>query len=445
MHAWPARAVDAALAAVLMVETTIESAFADASFGDHLASIALAGMIALGIVIRRDRPLTAVALAVAALSLMNLLPVPLQEAAEGQFFGLLFLVYSMALRTSGRTLRAGVALTAGGIALAIATSPDPEPGDYLFGLLLAIVAPVALGQMLQSRMRLNAALREKTERIERERAARAQEAVAEERARIAGELHDVVAHALGAMTVQAAAARRLADRDAERAGSALVAIEGTGREALTELRRLLDALRQEDEEAELGPQPRLAFVADLVESVNAAGLGVELTVEGAPAAELPAGVDLTAYRVVQEALGEALHTGGARHAQVRVRYTPGGVEVEIVDDGLREAGRRLLGMHERVRVYGGQLECGSRRGGGHEVVAGCRWRPRHEAALRRGLDRARRGGGRGVRGLRRRGRGRRRTRGSAPRGPTSPSASGWPPPCCCAAAIRCPRPTPSSG
>ncbi len=369
MHAWPPRAVDWALAAVLMVETTLEGAFADAPFADHVASVALAGLIALGILIRRDRPLTAVALALAALNLINLLPTSLQDAAEGQFFGLLFLVYSMALRTSGRTLRAGIALSAGGIALAIATAPDPEPGDYLFGVLLAIVAPVALGQLLQSRIRLNRALREKTERIERERAARAQEAVAEERARIAGELHDVVAHALGAMTVQAAAARRLADRDAERAGTALVAVESTGREALTELRRLLDALRHEDEQAELGPQPSLAFVADLVARTRSAGLDVELSVEGAPAAELPAGVDLTAYRVVQEALGEALNSGGARHAQVQVRYTPEGVEVEIVDDGHESSGRRLLGMHERVRVYGGQLECGSRREGGHEVVA----------------------------------------------------------------------------
>jgi signal transduction histidine kinase len=278
MRAWPTRAVDGALAAVLMVETTLESAFADAPPGDHLASVGIAAVIALGILIRRDLPLPALALGLVGLCLVNLLPQSLQDVSEGHFFALLFLVYSMALRCSGRMLRAGIAMAAGGTAVAIATGPDPEPGDFLFGALLAIAAPVAVGQLMQSRVRLNQALREKTERIEREREARALEAVAEERSRIAGELHDVVAHALGAMTVQAAAARRLAERDAERAGAAFVAIEGTGREALGELRRLLEVLRREGDEAELGPQPTLALVRDLVERSQAAGLDVELFV-----------------------------------------------------------------------------------------------------------------------------------------------------------------------
>ena len=368
MRASPLR-VDAALAGLLMVESALETAFVDVPFGDHVGTLALAGLVALGILIRRDRPLTAVALGLAALALLNLLPRAVQDATEGQFFGLLFLIYSMALRTSGRRLQLGVALATAGMALAIATSTEVQPSDYLFALLIAIVAPVAVGQLLQSRAHLNAALREKNERIERERSARADEAVAEERSRIAGELHDVVAHALGAMTVQAAAARRLAAKDPDRAGTALAAIEGTGREALIELRRLLGVLRREDDEAELGPQPKLTFVADLVERMRAAGLPVELAVEGDPVAELPPGVDLTAYRVVQEALAEALRSGGAGHADVRVRYTSDGVEIEVVDDGLRAAGRRLLGMHERVRVYGGQVESGPRREGGHSVHA----------------------------------------------------------------------------
>ena len=171
------------------------------------------------------------------------------------------------------------------------------------------------------------------------------------------------------IALDAAAARRLAERDSERAGSAFEAIEATGREALTELRRLLAVLRREDDEAELEPQPKLAFVAELVRRAQEAGLPVELSVQGRPASELPPGVDLTAYRVVQEALREAIRSGGAEHADVRVRYTAAGVEVEIVDDGRRAVGRRLLGMHERVRVYGGQLECGPRRDGAHCVLA----------------------------------------------------------------------------
>ena len=369
VRAWPPRAVDAALVAVLLIETTLEAAFVDVAAGDRVAFLSLSLLVAAGILVRRRWPIPAVALALAAAGLLNLLPEPLRDVSEGQFFGLLFLVYSMALRTSGRLLGAGVAMTAAGVALATATSPEADDADFVFGALIMIAAPVAAGQLLQSRARLNVALREKAERIERERAARAEEAVAEERARIAGELHDVVAHALGAMTVQAAAARRLATKDPQRAGSALEAVEGTGREALTELRRLLAVLRREDEETGLEPQPTLALIGELVERARQNGLPVELQVEGAPGADLPPGVDLTAYRVVQEALSEALRNGGAAHAAVSVRYTDDGVDVEVLDDGVRAAGRRLLGMHERVRVYGGQLECGPRRDGGHGVHA----------------------------------------------------------------------------
>jgi signal transduction histidine kinase len=368
-RALPPRAVDAALASALLVEATLESAFLDGiSVGSHLAAVGLAALVCAGIVIRRDHPLPAVALALLSLCLLNLLPQRIQDVTEGQFFGLLFLVYSMALRTSGRTLWAGVAMTLAGIAVAIATSKDPEPSDFLFGALLATAAPVVAGQLLQSRMRLNAALREKNERIERERSARAEEAVAEERARIAGELHDVVAHSLGAMTVQAAAARRLAVKDVDRAGSAFEAIEGTGREALTELRRLLGVLRREDDDPELGPQPTLASVEELVRSMQAAGLPVDLSVQGEPGA-LSAGVDLTGYRVIQEALAEALRSGGAGRASVNLRYRSDGLEIEVVDDGLRADDRKLLGMRERVRVYGGRFEAGPRRDGGHAVVA----------------------------------------------------------------------------
>jgi signal transduction histidine kinase len=208
---------------------------------------------------------------------------------------------------------------------------------------------------------------EKTRRLERERAEGAAVAAEEERTRIAGELHDVVAHALSAMVVQASGARRLAERDPARAGDAFLAVERSGREALTEIRSLLGVLRREDEELALAPQPSLRHVEALVRRTRAAGLPVDLAVEG-DARDLPIGLDLTAYRVVQEALREAVDHGQAGAARVRLRYGSDHVEVEVADDGGGVA-RPLRGIRERVTLSGGQLRAGARRDGGHVVRA----------------------------------------------------------------------------
>jgi signal transduction histidine kinase len=165
--------------------------------------------------------------------------------------------------------------------------------------------------------------------------------------------------------VQAAAARRLAAADPDRAREAFGAVETTGREALTEIRRLLGVLRRDDEEIALAPQPSLRHLDALVQRTCAAGLPVELAVEG-DERPLPAGVDLTAYRLVQEALAGAIEQGAAGRARVRVRYRPDGVDVEVADDG-GGGERRLVGVPERVSLYGGQLHAGRREGGGHAV------------------------------------------------------------------------------
>jgi signal transduction histidine kinase len=194
--------------------------------------------------------------------------------------------------------------------------------------------------------------------------------VADERERIAGELHDVVAHSVSAMVVQAGAARR-------RTGDAsLEVVEGTGREALTELRRLGGVLRREDDDPPLAPQPTLAGVCSLVRGVRVAGLEVHLAIEGA-VRELPPGVDLTAYRVVELALRSALSEAGARRADVRVEYGADEVVVEVRDDG-RQVVRPLAGVRERVSLYGGELHAGLRSGGGHGVRARLPFGARHE-------------------------------------------------------------------
>ena len=286
----------------------------------------------------------------------------------GPYFAIMFVVFSAGYALEGRRLWVAGAIGIALSELTVATDSWPDDvGSFLFAAGIGVVGPMLLGQLLRHRTALNEALREKAARLERERADEAEAAALEERTRIAGELHDVVAHALSAMTVQAAAARRQAARDPDKARAAFAGAEVTGREALTELRRLLGVLRTQDEELALAPQPSLAHVAELVRRAAAAGLPTDLRLEG-DRRPLPPGIDLTAYRVVQEALTAARDRGHAGHAAVAVRYGPGDVVVEIADDGARE-GRRLLGMRERVAVYGGELTTAPSGEGGWRVAA----------------------------------------------------------------------------
>jgi len=223
--------------------------------------------------------------------------------------------------------------------------------------------------VIRNRSRLNRTLREKAERLRRERAEQAEQAAAEERTRIAGELHDVVAHALSAMVIQAGGARRLTAKNPQRAADAFGAVETTGREALQEIRRLLGVLRRDDEEIALAPQPSLRHLSALVQRTRADGLPVALDVQG-DERPLPAGVDLTAYRLVQAALLGALEQGRAASAEVTVRYRPDGLDVEVRDDGTAtDQPRPLAGVRERVGLYGGQITSGHRRSGGHTIRA----------------------------------------------------------------------------
>ncbi len=203
--------------------------------------------------------------------------------------------------------------------------------------------------------------------------AAADRAVAEERRRIARELHDVVAHSVSVMTVQAGAVRRLLAPEQERERQALEVIEATGREALTEMRRLVGLLREQGSMPEFAPQPSMRTVDVLVGTVREAGLPVEIEVEGDPR-ELAPGVDLSAYRVIQEALTNALRYAGPAHAWVTVRWKDDELELEIANDGSSEPGRAggghgLEGLRERVALVGGTIDSGPRDGGGFVVRA----------------------------------------------------------------------------
>ena len=237
--------------------------------------------------------------------------------------------------------------------------------QVLSDLVVTFGVPVLLGRMTFNRRR----------RIVRDREFAAREAVAAERVAIARELHDVVAHHMSVMVVQAGAARAVGTSDPAAAAEALRQIEASGRTGLAEMRRLLGILKAEDHGNGRAPQPGLARLGELLDAMRASGLPVEAVVEGTPRA-LSLGVDLSAYRIVQEALTNSLRHAGGASARVVVRYEPDAVELEVADDGPgspadpeASGGHGLIGMRERVQLFGGELEAGPRPGGGFLVRA----------------------------------------------------------------------------
>jgi signal transduction histidine kinase len=376
IRALPPGRADALLAAALLAEAVFEVFALTPLHGAQLALVlGVVTVQAAALAVRRRSPLTAL------LAVYGLEPITqaignnVTEHMAGPFFWALLAGYTWGMHREGARVWWGGAFATAAIVLGQAVDAyDDGATSYLSSICLIAIAPILFGQVLRNRTRLNHALHNRAERAEHERAAAADAAALEERTRIAGDLHDVVAHALSAMTVQAAAARRMAERDPARAEASFAVVENTGREALTELRRLLGVLRREDEELGLAPQPSLAHVRSLIQRATAAGLRVELRIDGEPMT-LPAGVDLTAYRLVQEALRRAREGGGAAHASVRVTYAPGEVRVEVTDDGAAE-NRRLLGLRERVAVYGGELKA-MPEGAGWRVSA---WLPVGAAA-----------------------------------------------------------------
>jgi signal transduction histidine kinase len=303
------------------------------------------------------------------------------EDAYGASFqawvALLVALYSVAAHADqrGRLLgAAAVAASVGGFQLIEALRGQEVEG--IPGTWLTLAVAFMLGRLRRWQLLESVGLRSRAAQLERERDEKARLAVAEERARIARELHDVVAHHLSVAIIQIVAALSELPAGGRSPGPArhLRSAEGSCRQAIGEMRRLLDVLRTEDAEPQLAPTPGLAAVEDLVAGVRSAGLPVETAVEGAPA-DLPTGLDLAAYRIVQEALTNALKYADGAPALLTIRYCGATVEVEVVDEGRRAPagsdgfGRGLVGMRERVALYGGQLEAGPRRGGGFRVWA----------------------------------------------------------------------------
>ena len=263
--------------------------------------------------------------------------------------------------------RIGLAIVLGGAAIVVYNDPTHHSGN-LVSTPVAFAIGWLVGYALRERTEQTEAAEERAERAERDREAAARVAVAEERGRIARELHDVVAHAVSVMVLQVGAVRhRMPESDAENR-EALQNVEQAGRTALAEMRRLLGAMRRDDEPAELAPHPGLADLDRLLGDVRAAGLAVRLRVHGDPV-ELPPGLDLSAYRIVQEGVTNTLKHAHAHQAEVDVHYDARDLRVEVRDDGGGSPtgdglGHGLVGIRERVKIFGGEMSAGGAPGGG---------------------------------------------------------------------------------
>jgi signal transduction histidine kinase len=344
------------------------------------SAIVLTLLGTLPLVARRRRPLAVLAVIEMAVALY-LATGPLYGASSNAL-GLAVALYTLATRTERRMSLGLAGLIAGinasillvGIALGRA-----ESWPSLFVVTALAVGSWSLGENVRTRRAYLAQLEERARRLELERGENARRAVEEERARIARELHDVVAHHVSAIAVQAGAAAEIVERNPQRAGEALRFIQETSRQALAEMRAMLNVLRSGDEGntgEERAPQPTLAQVERLIGQSRAAGLPVTLQIEGT-VRSLPEAIDVSAYRIVQEALTNCLKHAGPAQAMVLVRYAVEALELEISDDGRRAAGtpngagegRGLIGMRERVALFGGELVAGPAPGGGFSVQA----------------------------------------------------------------------------
>jgi len=275
--------------------------------------------------------------------------------------------FLLGYQRDNRRAWAGLGIVLGGITTVVYNIPGVATAE-LFVIPIDFGISWAAGYALRERAQKAEAAETRAMQAEREREAAARLAVAEERARIARELHDVVAHAVSVMVLHVGAVRhKLPDAMADDR-DALRGVERAGRTALTEMRRLLAAMRRDGEDVEFTPQPGLDALDALLEDVGRAGLPVDLHVDGEPV-PLPRGVDLSAYRIVQEGLTNALKHANANTADVTVRYRPEELEIEVRDDGLGSTttdglGHGLVGVRERVKIYGGEMVAGTAAEGG---------------------------------------------------------------------------------
>ncbi len=370
------RAVDAAGAGALAVIALLQDASFDRPVPAVLVDVAMCATVAW----RRRMP--------AAMTLLALVGTAAVDRVAGGQPAVLPVVLALNYYIVGRhSGQRGWALIDYVLLLVplpgIATSPStPSPGDPLLIDILSVwgffmVAPFLAGRVVGTRSRMNEQLRRNVQVLEHEQRERARHAIAQERSRIARELHDVVAHSVSVMVIQTAAARRVAPTNPAAARAALHAVENCGRDALVDLRRMVGVLQRTDLDVLGATAPGLSQLSKLADHARASGLDVEIRIDG-KACQVPAALDLVLFRIVQEALTNAVKHVGPAHACVHVSYGAGCLELDITDSGaavgrstapVDGSGQGLVGMRERVALYGGQLQTGPRPEGGFRVHA----------------------------------------------------------------------------
>jgi len=350
---------------------------ASATPGDVVVLMPIVLTMCVPVVFRRRYPVHAFVIAIAA----GAVQVVADIRPLGSDLAIPLLLYTLAAYRTRRQSLPGLAVCLAGSVAAVAVWVSTSLGTVQrVGLVLVLFSGTALlawvlGDSMAYRRAYLTSLEDRAARLERERDAQAQIIAAAERARIARELHDVIAHNVSVMVVQADGAGYALRSDPERAAAALGAISRTGRQALAEMRRLLGVLRSGDEPSGLTPVPGLSQLRELLDQARGAGMSVSLTIDGPPR-PLSEGAELAAYRVVQESLTNTRkHGGPAASADVVLAYQPDGLLLQVTDNGLGAAaaadgtGHGLTGMRERVEMYGGTVRAGPLRAGGYQVIA----------------------------------------------------------------------------
>jgi signal transduction histidine kinase len=365
------RVLDALLAISLLAAIELQIALSPSL--RHPAPAAAAGFgLALVVLGRRRFPLVAIGGAVAVVAAQEAYGGRLTEHSLGALVAVAVLFYAAGAYQAERRAWSALGLGLAGI-LADVVIVEPSLAAIFFPTVFLALLPWSLGRAVREHRAGERAERDRAERLDAERDQRTLTATFTERARIARELHDVIAHSVSVMVIQAGGARAVMGSDLDAAAASLAAVERSGRDALAEMRRLLGVLGERGDPRSLAPQPGLGALDELVTRTRAAGLPTELAVEGS-SVPIPAALDLCAYRIVQEALTNAVKHAGPARASISISWAPHSLEIEVLDDGCgsrggARGGHGIAGMRERASLHGGTLHAGADPRGGFAVRA----------------------------------------------------------------------------